>query len=110
MGIIFYTILFTSVKVMLTEVVSSFCVAGQKIRRAIHARNSLLGHHRGERVERWCYILNGLANAFDRAAAVSVDGAGEVVAAGGTSNAGTPFWPRPDFTVVKPRGTDGGDF
>ena len=55
--------------------------------------------------ERWRQGINGTANGSDAAVAVAVDAAGDVVAAGTTRNSGTL-----DFTVVKLRGTDGGDF
>jgi len=54
----------------------------------------------------WSQTINGTANSSDEASAVAVDGAGNVVAAGFTQNIGTG----PDFTVVKLRGIDGGDF
>jgi hypothetical protein len=60
--------------------------------------------------ELWRALIDGTGEGADQANAVTVDGAGDVVAAGETSNTGTPFLPRPDFTVVKCRGTDGGDF
>jgi outer membrane protein assembly factor BamB len=56
--------------------------------------------------ELWRTNINGSANTLDEAVAVAVDGAGDVVAAGFTQNTGTGT----DFTVVKLRGTDGGDF
>jgi len=56
--------------------------------------------------ELWRQVINGTANGTDRANAVTVDGVGNVVAAGATVNTGTSA----DFTVVKLRGTDGGDF
>jgi hypothetical protein len=57
--------------------------------------------------ELWRRVLNGTANAHgDAAFAVTVDGGGDVVAAGSTNNSGTGE----DFAVVKLRGTDGGDF
>ncbi len=55
--------------------------------------------------ELWRKVINGTANDFDEARAVRVDGAGDVVAAGFTRNTGTSN----DLTVVKLRGTDGGD-
>jgi len=54
----------------------------------------------------WSQAINGTANGDDGASAVAVDGAGNVVAAGVTENTGTGG----DFTVVKLRGIDGGDF
>jgi hypothetical protein len=54
----------------------------------------------------WSQAINGTANDDDRADAVAVDGEGNVVAAGSTANIGT----FDDFTVVKLRGIDGGDF
>ncbi|TAK03450.1 hypothetical protein EPO44_07265 [bacterium] len=56
--------------------------------------------------ELWRQVINGTANGTDRANAVTVDGVGNVVAAGATVNTGTSA----DFTVVKLRGEDGGDF
>ena len=53
--------------------------------------------------ELWRQVINGTANDIDRAEAVTVDAAGDVVAAGSTLNTGTSE----DFTVVKFRGTDG---
>jgi hypothetical protein len=60
--------------------------------------------------ERWRATIDGAGTGDDEAWAVTVDAAGDVVAAGGTSNTSTPISPRSDFTVVKLRGTDGGDF
>ena len=57
-------------------------------------------------VELWRQAIDGTANDFDEARAVAVDGAGNVVAAGFTTNTGT----FEDFTVIKLRGIDGGDF
>jgi len=56
--------------------------------------------------ESWRQEINGTANGPDSALAVTVDGAGNVVAAGSAFNSGTGY----DFTVVKLRGEDGGDF
>jgi uncharacterized delta-60 repeat protein len=56
--------------------------------------------------ELWRQEINGTANEFDQARAITVDAEGNVVAAGRTENAGTGG----DFTVVKLRGEDGGDF
>jgi len=60
--------------------------------------------------ELWRRVINGTANGFDEASAVAVDGVGNVVAAGFTETfrAGTDA--DDDFTVVKLRGIDGGDF
>jgi hypothetical protein len=60
--------------------------------------------------EQWRALVDGAGEGADQANAVAVDAAGDVVAAGGISNTGTPLLPRPDFTVVKRRGADGGDF
>jgi len=60
--------------------------------------------------EQWHAVIDGAGEGTDQANAVTVDAVGDVVAAGGTSNTGTPLLPRPDFTVVKRRGADGGDF
>ena len=51
-------------------------------------------------------MINGTANGFDQAFAVTVDADGDVVAAGSTQNIGTGT----DFTVVKLNGADGSDF
>ena len=56
--------------------------------------------------ELWRQEINGTANGPDSALPVTVDGAGNVVAAGSTFNSGTGY----DFTVIKLRGEDGGDF
>jgi len=56
--------------------------------------------------ELWRRVISGTANGDNEALAVTVDSAGDVVAAGFTSNTGTGA----DFTVVKLRGTDGTDF
>lgn len=56
--------------------------------------------------ELWRRNINGTNNGDDRALAVAVDAEGDVVAAGVTRNTGT----FDDFTVVKLRGEDGGDF
>ena len=58
-------------------------------------------------VELWRQEIDGTANGIDFAFKVAVDAAGDVVAAGRTQNTATDFG---DFTVVKLRGTDGGDF
>jgi hypothetical protein len=56
--------------------------------------------------ERWRYVLlNGTADDFDAALAVVVDGAGDVVVAGYTTNAGTGT----DFLVVKLHGGTGAE-
>ena len=60
--------------------------------------------------EQWRALVDGAGEGADEANAVAVDAAGDVVAAGGISNTGTPLLPRHDFTVVKRRGTDGGNF
>jgi hypothetical protein len=60
----------------------------------------------GSGAERWHRYINGTGNYSDRAYAVVVDAAQDVTAAGMVFNAGTSW----DFTVVKLRGTDGGDF
>jgi hypothetical protein len=60
--------------------------------------------------EQWRALVDGAGEGADQANAVAVDAAGDVVAAGGISNTGTPLLPRHDFTVVKLRGTDGGNF
>jgi hypothetical protein len=60
--------------------------------------------------EQWRAVLTGTAEGDDQASAVTIDAAGDVVAAGKTSNTGTRFLPHTDFTVIKRRGTDGGDF
>jgi uncharacterized delta-60 repeat protein len=56
--------------------------------------------------EVWRRVINGTANIIDLANALAVDDEGNVVAAGSTWNTGTGT----DFTVIKLRGTDGGDF
>ncbi len=56
--------------------------------------------------ELWRRVINGTANLGDRALAVAVDAFGDVAAAGFTQNTGTGA----DFTVVKLKGEDGGDF
>jgi uncharacterized delta-60 repeat protein len=58
--------------------------------------------------EIWSREVNGtrLPFSFDEARAVTVDGEGNVVATGFTENISASR----DFTVVKLRGTDGGDF
>src|SRR5262249_24245121 len=53
--------------------------------------------------ELWRQTINGTANDADFVAALVVDAAGDVLAAGSTINTGTG----PDFTVVKLRGSDG---
>jgi len=53
--------------------------------------------------ERWRQVINGTANGFDEARAVTVDAAGNVVAAGSTENTGT----LDDFTVIKFDGSSG---
>jgi hypothetical protein len=53
----------------------------------------------------WQITINGTLNANDSAGAVTVDGGGDVVAAGSINNTGTGE----DFAVVKLRGADGGD-
>jgi hypothetical protein len=55
--------------------------------------------------ELWRQEINGTANREDLARAVTVDGDGNVVAAGLTFNNGAG----PDFTVVKLSGKDGSD-
>ncbi len=50
--------------------------------------------------EVWRRILNGAASQADLAVALTVDGSGDVIAAGTLAN-GTPESPRPDFVVVK---------
>ena len=54
-------------------------------------------------VELWRYVIGGTAFGFDNAHAVTVDGAGDVVAAGRIVNTGTSD----DFTVVKFDGVSG---
>ena len=56
--------------------------------------------------ELWRQILNGTLNDDDEAFAVLVDAAGNIIAAGTTRNTDTGR----DFTLVKFRGIDGGDF
>jgi hypothetical protein len=56
--------------------------------------------------EQWRQVINGTANGSDQALAVAVDAAGNVVATGQTNNTDTLG----DFTVVKLRGANGGDF
>ena len=56
--------------------------------------------------ELWRQILNGTLNDDDEAFAVLVDAAGNIIAAGTTQNTDTGR----DFTLVKFRGIDGGDF
>ena len=56
--------------------------------------------------ELWRQILNGTLNDDDEAFAVLVDAAGNIIAAGTTQNTDTGK----DFTLVKFRGIDGGDF
>jgi len=62
--------------------------------------------------ERWRAAIDGTGTGDDQAWAVAVDGAGDVLAAGGTSPTSPRVLPRMEasFTVVKLRGTDGGDF
>ena len=55
--------------------------------------------------ELWRQVVNGSANAYDQARAVAVDSAGNVVAAGITSNSGSLI----DFTVIKFDGASGGE-
>jgi len=50
--------------------------------------------------EVWRRVLNGTASQADLAVALTVDAAGDVIAAGTLAN-GTPQSPRPDFMVVK---------
>ena len=54
----------------------------------------------------WQRTLNGTVSGADRLHALTEDTAGDVLAAGFTTNIGTGT----DFTVVKLRGTDGTDF
>ncbi len=54
----------------------------------------------------WQVNINGTANCRDHSLAVAVDAAGDVVAAGSTTDTGT----FEDFTVVKLSGIDGSDF
>ena len=54
----------------------------------------------------WQTNINGAANGIDWALAVTVDGAGNVLAAGYTQNTGTVT----DFAAVKLRGEDGSHF
>jgi hypothetical protein len=51
--------------------------------------------------ERWRQIINGTANGDDRVLSVALDGVGDVVAAGHTQNTGT------NFTVIKFDGASG---
>jgi hypothetical protein len=55
--------------------------------------------------EQWRQVINGPANGFDRALAVTVDAAGDVVAAGVITNTGTEL----DFTVIKFSGASGAE-
>ena len=52
----------------------------------------------------WQSNINGTANGNDRALAVTVDAAGNVIAAGFTRNSGTAL---DDFTIIKSSGVDG---
>ena len=54
--------------------------------------------------EAWQTNSNGMAAGDDRALAVTIDGAGDVIAAGFTRNAGVGL---DDFTVIKSSGVDG---
>ena len=56
--------------------------------------------------ELWRKTINGMANDFDTTFAVTVDAAGDVVAAGMIKN----VWTGDDFIVVKLSGPDGSDF
>jgi hypothetical protein len=56
-------------------------------------------------VERWRQVINGSANSFDQALAVTVDAAGDVVAAGYITNSDTSA----DFTVLKLDGASGAE-
>jgi hypothetical protein len=62
--------------------------------------------------EVWRASLDGTGAGTDQANAVTVDGKGDVLAAGWTSPTSPRLLPRMEasFTVVKRRGTDGGDF
>ena len=62
--------------------------------------------------EVWRTVIDGSGTGSDTANAVSVDEAGDVLAAGWTSHTSPRLLPRMEasFTVVKLRGTDGGDF
>jgi len=62
--------------------------------------------------ELWRAVIDGSGTGSDVANAVTVDGAGDVVAVGWTSPTSPRVLPRMEasFTVVKLRGTDGGDF
>jgi hypothetical protein len=53
--------------------------------------------------ERWRQVINGTANGNDQALAVTAGGAGNVIAAGFTTNSGTGS----DFTVIKFDGNTG---
>ena len=55
--------------------------------------------------ELWRQVINGTANGEDQALAVAVGGAGNVIAAGFTTNSGTGS----DFTVIKFNGADGAE-
>jgi uncharacterized delta-60 repeat protein len=55
----------------------------------------------------WQTNTNGNANGDDRALAVTIDGAGDVVAAGFSRNGGKGL---DDFTVIKSSGVDGTEF
>jgi len=54
----------------------------------------------------WQRELKGAGTGIEQARSVRIDGAGDVVAAGTTDNAGTAY----DFTVAKFNGADGTDF
>jgi len=56
--------------------------------------------------EIWRQVINGSADQFDEAGAVAVDAAGDVVAAGSTTNSETRGT---DFIVVKLSGSDGAE-
>ena len=55
--------------------------------------------------ELWRQVINGTANGFDEARAVTVDARGDVVAVGVTTNSGTGS----DFTVIKFHGASGAE-